>query len=113
MGKKKELKWGETPFDKMTHEKLLLTSKRMYMALMSLHGQLAMYRVISLQNEPNNPYWGKDGRGYHAMQLAEAALEPLLKEFGDEQTYRSYFRYAECILFPNLDSTRPWLIRHG
>ena len=43
------------------------------------------------------PFWGKDGRGGRAHEMARQALE-LDANYG-EDLYRSFFRYAHDLLF--------------
>ena len=96
---KKKLEWGETPWDDLSTEDLLLEVKRMYSALVSLNSVVRMDRVMS---DPGHPFYGTDGSGGRALEKARQILEPIDGEPGGkrcEDTYRAFFRYADDLLF--------------
>jgi hypothetical protein len=95
------LKWGETYFDRMTHEELLLHAKRMYSALGSTKSVIAMLAV----GEGANSFYGKRGAGGAALAEARQALRAITQDRDDyrEGMYRAYFRYADDLLFERND----------
>lgn len=95
----KELKWGETPFDQMTHEELLTHSKRMFSALQSAHNELNSMQQIDLQRHPFNPYWMGNGSGNRAFQKTDQAIKKVMAGYSEEEVYRNYFRYVSGLLF--------------
>jgi hypothetical protein len=90
----KKLKWGQTPFDKMTKKKLLLVAKTMYSALISARSALAI-----LDYPKGNPYFGERGSGGRALEKAEQAYQLATSGHDSENVYRSFFRYADDLLF--------------
>lgn len=99
MNQTKELQWGETPFDHMSHEELLVQSKRMYMALVSAHEELHKFRHVQLQHNPADRYWTGAGAGNKAWNRSEQAITRARDGYSDENIHRSYFRYASMMLF--------------
>jgi hypothetical protein len=95
--KKKSLEWGETPWDNMTRDELLFQIKRMYSALRSLYAVVKMEEVT----QENHPYFGKEGVGGDALEKGRQIIEPLFNQYkgGEEDIYRSFFRYADDLLF--------------
>jgi hypothetical protein len=92
---KKDLVWGQTPFDDMSRDELLFEVRRMFSALGSCKSALAV-----LASNDSSPYWSPDGTGGRALKMAEIALEGLDDggEFS-EAIYRMYYRYAIDLLF--------------
>ena len=97
----KRLTWGETPWDKLSHEELLRTVQRYHSALSSLDSCLTMMRDFQVQIVPDHPYW-KEGLGGWALQKSSAILDELHGRYSDEDIYRAFFRYADTLLFPDL-----------
>lgn len=95
MTDKTELKWGETPFDRMTNEELLLNAKRMYAALVSLNSVARLCKGT----DDDNSFWGKGGSGGAALEEGNQALDAIHEQYSSEDIYRSYFRYAVDLLF--------------
>ena len=89
-----KLSFGTTPFDRMTKEDLLLTTKRLYSALVSTRYILGMDFV----RDSGAPFWTK-GSGFRALSRAEQALDPIHQQYSVEDIFRSYFRYADDLLF--------------
>jgi len=100
MKKKKTLKWGETPWDNMTKDELLLEVRRMYSAMRSLYSVVKMDAGMS----SNGAYFGKNGVGGNALEKGRQIIEPLFNQYenGEEDIYRSFFRYADDLLFDGL-----------
>lgn len=96
---KPTLEWGQTPWDNKTREELLLEVKRMYSALSSLYSSEKMSSDWHVFKEQENPYYGKGGAGGRALEKGRQILEIIHKEFSSEDIYRSYFRYANDLLF--------------
>lgn len=95
MTKHKSLKWGETPWDDMPRKDLLREVQRMYSALTS--AQSALY---AMSNAESSPWWSNVGTGGRALEKVKQALEA----YDDggrwrESIYRSFFRYADDLLF--------------
>lgn len=92
----KDLKWGETPFDRMTPEDVLLSAKRMYSAL----GSLLSVAMMMRNYEPASPYWtgGVGGAAIEKGTQAMAAVSPQ-DDKRREQIYRMFYRYADDLLF--------------
>lgn len=118
----RELRWGETPWDHLNHEELLRTVQRLYAALQAASGVVDMARTNDAWPHLNSetpqerigaeidriaqelPFWGKDGRGGRAHEMARQALE-LDTDYGDT-LYRSFFRYAHDLLFHERSGVR-------
>lgn len=91
---KKDLAWGQTPFDDMSREELLFEVRRMFSALQSCRCALALSR------DEGSPFWGSGGAGGDALRKADIAFEDLDDggEFS-EAIYRMFYRYADDLLF--------------
>lgn len=89
-----DLNWGETPFDHMTPEAVLLNAKRMYSALVTLR---SLAKQLRLGNE-QSPFWSI-GVGGSAIEKGEQAYAAVTGGFTEENIYRSYYRYADDLLF--------------
>lgn len=110
MSQRRDLKFGETPWDDMPREELLREVQRMYSALVSARGVLREAQ----RGEEHSPYWKKNvpdhrgvgggwGSGGEALLKVEQALAPYLDARGDDgNTYDAFFRYANAILFDGL-----------
>lgn len=92
--RQKELVWGETPFDRMSPEEVLLNAKRMYSALISLE---SLAKQMRLGNE-QSPYWSV-GVGGAAIEKGAQALAGVDADYTSEDVYRSFYRYADDLLF--------------
>jgi hypothetical protein len=90
----KKLKWGETPWDKMSHPEMLREIQRMYSALEDL------YSVVNMTKYGNedSPYYSSHGVGGNALEKGRQILEPLREKY-DDGMFRSFFRYADDLLF--------------
>ena len=95
MPKKRELNWGETPFDRMKQSDLRMVAVRLFSALGSARSALAMSQALG----PDSPYWGNDGTGGRALEKSDQALANVTKGFDEEEIYRCFFRYADDLLF--------------
>jgi len=95
-----ELKWGETPFDRLSREEMRTLLCRFYSALNSTRGVLHAAELLQMQAEAKSPYWGPDGLGGRALAKAHQALNPVHAEFGGEEAvWRAFFRVADDLLF--------------
>lgn len=113
---KKELEWGETAWDDLTREELLKEVWKMFSALQSANTVLlqtvdarflpfvdlsdgdytkARKAVEKLASE--DLYWGQ-GTGATALTKVKQALSRANK-YSSENIYRSFFRYADDLLF--------------
>lgn len=103
--RRKKLKWGQTPWDKLSREELLRTVQRYHSALSSLDSCMSMSRAM----QPESLYWGKTGSGGRALAKSGAILDDIHGRFFAEDIYRSFFRYADDLLFPAAaDEFGPW-----
>jgi uncharacterized protein YukE len=108
----KVLEWGETPFDKMSHDELLVHAKRMYSAIQSAHNELGNMREMGLRVDKHSLYWTGQGSGNIAFQKVDQALKKASNGYSRENIHHSYFRYAKSFLFdPWSKSDMPvWMI---
>lgn len=90
-----ELQWGETPFDNLTRDELWLMCQRMYAAIGAMESCLNITKYF----DSHSPYWGYDGSGGRALEMARQILDPINKEFDSKSIYRAFFRYANDLLF--------------
>jgi hypothetical protein len=93
------LKYGETPWDDMSREELLIEVWRMAIALNSARSSL---KIVMHSDERRDSsimgYWGKEGVGGAAIERATQALHRL-DELEEEEFYRAFSRNAEDLLF--------------
>lgn len=101
----KELQWGETPFDHMAPDEVLLNAKRMYSALVALTSVAKMTRSYD-----RGTYW-KEGNGGKAIEKGEQALVAIDTGYTErEPAFRTFYRYADDLLF---DTSRHPLLGMG
>lgn len=93
--RKKKVKWGETPLDRLTKKQLLTEANRMASALMAANGVLCQF-----VGDTHHPFWGSEGRGGRAIEKCAQAMV-LFEGYDAENVYRSYFRYCDDVLFDN------------
>src|SRR5581483_8445593 len=113
------LEWGETAWDKLSREELLLEIWRMYSALSSAKTVIEFARIHDLwdilpsgtaqekidktlneivERNPRASYWSKVGTGGKAREEVRQAM--LTGQSVDsESSYRMFFRYATTLLF--------------
>ena len=101
MSLKAELNWGETPWDALSKDELLMEVRRMYSTISSCASILEMNKAIG----PNSPYWGDSGTGGMALNKVHEVLSSLPD---DEHMYHNFFRYADDLLFKNPSIKRNW-----
>ena len=94
MSRKRTLKWGETPFHHLSHDELLRTTERMYAAILSMNFALKM-----CDDGSDAGFWGTEGSGGTALEKARQIIKPIHTAYSDEDIYRSFFRYANDLLF--------------
>ena len=88
----RELEWGQTPWDEMTWPELRREVQRLYSALESARGIMGQHRFA----REHSPFWGPEGVGGRAWEKAQQALAV---PFTSESLYRSFYRYADDLLF--------------
>lgn len=117
MPRKRKLKWGQTPFDRMTKKELTRHAQRMYAALLSCRSVIDMdrltnaFRVAQANGsvpdisslDQLSPYWGNDGAGGRTLEKANQAIDLVQAPYDQDDIYNSFFRYANDLLF---DSSR-------
>jgi hypothetical protein len=101
--KMKELKWGETPFHKMSHEELLQYAIKTYPALLSAQNAMGMYYRIGDQ-----PFWQNIGAGGKAFKRVHEIIKDIHSEYDEENIYFSFYRYAYNFLFEESDGWGTW-----
>lgn len=90
----KKLDYGQSPFDHLSREELLLQCQRMYSATLSLVDVARNHR----HGQEQSIYW-TIGRGAKALEKGNQALAAAEQDFSDESIYYSFFRYANDLLF--------------
>ena len=90
------LAFGETPWDNLSKEELLLEVKRLYSAVVSLDSSLTMCASMSR----GDPYFhDRKSRGYRALRKGEQALAAARRTYTDEEIARAHIRYVDDLLF--------------
>jgi hypothetical protein len=92
---KQELEWGQTPFDTMTHEELLLNAKRMFSAVRSARAELNLFK----EGSTNEFYWGINGSGGKTLEKLNQSLNPIYELYSPADIHSSFYRYADDLLF--------------
>src|ERR1041384_8670813 len=77
-----QLQWGETPFDKLSREEMLMLLCKFYSALNSTRSVLSTSEAMQMQVEAKHPFWGPDGVGGRALAKANPALDPVYPQVG-------------------------------
>lgn len=90
----KQLEFGQSPFDHLSREQLLIQCQRMYSATVSL------VDVAEIHKFPHKDslYWTV-GSGASALERGRQALAAAEQDFDDESIYFSFFQMANNILF--------------
>jgi hypothetical protein len=101
----KKLKYGTTPWDKLSRDELLLEVRRQYSAIVSLNSCMRVMRV----GHEDEPYWSRHGSGGHALAKSGEILDELHNKYENEDIYRSFFRYADGLLFTRIPN-RWWAV---
>lgn len=97
----KELKYGQTPWDNLSREEMLMEIQRMYAALVSANSVL---RIVRCRDE-SSPFWRRPtknthgGSGGHAEMKCTMILDRIHAEYDSEDVYRAFFRYVVDLLF--------------
>lgn len=99
------LEYGQTPWDDLSKEELLLEVKRLYSATVSLYSSLKMCADMSR----GDPYFtDRRSRGYKALSKGEQAMLAAQRSYQPGEVYSCYFRYADDLLFSGVGDG--WLI---
>jgi hypothetical protein len=93
---KRELPWGQTPWDTFSRQVLLHEVWRMYSALVSCYSAL---RICKVTASDSCSYFGSGGTGWRALEKGRQILDPLYHSYGEEERWRAFFRYADDLLF--------------
>ena len=97
---RRELGWGETPWDDMPRDDLVRETQRLFAACLDMRGALSLCKHASLDG---SPFWGPDGIGGRALAMGEQATAPYRRtDKQREEIYRCFFRYAIDLLFDGL-----------
>lgn len=102
----KKLEWGETPWDDLTKGELLREVGRMFSALESAKSVLSIMKALAREDDT---FWGKQGSGGRALDRASQVIDPVYEAYDDESVYKSFFRYANSLLF-NVSDDEKWII---
>lgn len=103
MPRKRRLEWGETPWDKLSREELLIEVKRMCSAVASAEHALVMTRGTATDS-----FWGAEGSGGIAIEKCRQITDSIHVKFNESDIYRSFYRYADDLLFSGVG--RGWLV---
>jgi hypothetical protein len=91
------LKYGETPWDRMSQEELLLVVWKMWATIVEAES------VIRLNmREDWHPFWSEQGSGGRTLEMIHQVRADIGCEHGtaaNEELYRAFFRYAPDLLF--------------
>lgn len=90
--------WGQTPWENLTKEELILECARMWSAVNHARSVLRQIR------DTNHPFWQKDGLGGQALLRSEEIMKDIPET---EKNYRAFGRYADSCLF---EGTQKWQI---
>ena len=107
MTKPTKLKWGQTPFDTMTPEQMKIELCRMWMAVITARSVLGLDSKL---RDPESPYWNASGSGGRALRMCDQVVKGIEAKYDSESIFRSFFRYAEELLFTGDLANRPWMI---
>ncbi|EPV3034813.1 hypothetical protein ACV3HO_005539 [Pseudomonas aeruginosa] len=88
---RKQLDWGQTPFDECTREELIQHCARLYSATSALSSAAQMV-------QDKSRFWTQ-GSGAEALEKGRQALEGARNGFDADNIFRAYFRYAGDLLF--------------
>jgi hypothetical protein len=97
--KQEDLMWGETIFDDLDRDEMLLMLRKMFSAIQSARSVLSMAKHC----DRGGAYW-TEGVGGNALSKADSILNEVLPndETGGEKSSRCFFRYSDALLFPEL-----------
>jgi len=99
----KELRWGETPWDKMSRKELLREVEMMWSAIDSAGAVL-----VNLQlTDKDHPYWNT-GPGGTALEKCNQVRDKIAAEYHKEDVYKAFFRYSDSLLFKASTSIGHW-----
>lgn len=93
---KRKLNWGETPWDDLSREELLREVQKLYSALDAARSVMT---IVSKSNPSG--FWRGTGSGRLAIEKCAQAQERA-RMFDSESVYRSFFRYADDLLFEGM-----------
>lgn len=96
----KELTWGQTPWDDLDRDTLLREVQKMASALQSANSVMRIVKASA----PDHPFWA-EGSGWTALAKVEQALGRL-DQYEGENVYRSFYRYADDLLFERTPGAR-------
>jgi hypothetical protein len=98
MARKRKLKWGETPWDKMTKKECIRSAQMLYSAMLSCRYPMKIQQM----SEPNSPFWSDpEGFGHHAVGVLTQALDSIHDHYDESKMYDVFFAYANDFLFTN------------
>jgi hypothetical protein len=102
-----DLEWGQTPWDRLSREELLREVQRYYAALTETRSALAMQSNFA----PAASFWSVIGSGGFALAMANSVLSRVdADDQACESAFRSFFRYAYELLFPDVPQRTHWAI---
>lgn len=104
----KRLDFGKTPWDDLSREELLRQVWRMFSALESADLVLRFFKARTRKDDPYSPIWDEQGNGGQVLGRISQIIDPVYEEY-DEESVRSFFRYATSLLFDVPDQEK-WII---
>lgn len=91
------LKFGETPWDGLSREELLLNVQRMFSAIVEAESVIR----LSKGNDAGS-FWSEIGSGGRVLEMIRqirAPIDCLPGSARNEELYRAFYRYANDLLF--------------
>lgn len=101
--RRKNLKWGHTPWETMPREQLEREMEKAYFALRNCSATLRQHRL----GYESTPYWQEGGSGHQALALAEDVFAPYVEQYMEPEFYYEFYRTAYPLIFPS-QAHRNW-----
>ncbi len=102
----RKLEWGQTPFDNLSRAELLRLVQAYHSALASHVWPMQLMR----RGNEQSLFWKRRGLGFKAVSKANALMKLCgWDRDGGERMSRSFFRYADDLMFPHL-SAEKWTV---
>lgn len=95
----RDLVWGATPWDDLTREQLVEHLRRLYSAAQAAHGMVAQMAEQAQEIPCATRYWSLLGAGGRTLRKLREATDRARLGHSSEGLFRSFFRYADDLLF--------------